>query len=99
MAQKSPAALTGSQTGLLRAIDTFNARKCILSRHVRYYVVGIKFTSEREGRKGPPAGNKTTSNRKRTAQSKAAQRKAKPNQKNQSPQKGRKTGLIYNIMQ
>jgi hypothetical protein len=38
-----------------------------------------RFT-ERDGRKGPPAGNKARFNRTNTPHSKAMQRKAKPNQ-------------------
>jgi hypothetical protein len=48
---------------------------------------------ERDGRKGPPAGNKAKCNRTNTPHSKATQRKAKPNQTTQNPHTGRETGL------
>jgi hypothetical protein len=42
----------------------------------------------RDGRKGPPAENKARCNRTNTPHSKAMQRKAKPNQKPQTPTRG-----------
>jgi hypothetical protein len=53
----------------------------------------MEFT-ERDGRKGPPAGDKTGRNRKRTPQSEATQRKAKPKQKRQTHTWGAKHGSI-----
>jgi hypothetical protein len=44
--------------------------------------------TERDGRKGPPAGNKAECNRTNTPHSKATQRKAKPNQKPQTHTQG-----------
>jgi hypothetical protein len=47
----------------------------------------IIFT-ERDGRKGPPAGNKAKCNRTNTPHSKATRRKAKPNQNPQTHTRG-----------
>jgi hypothetical protein len=46
-----------------------------------------RFT-ERDGRKGPPAGNKARCNRTNTPHSKSMQRKAKPNQTPQTHTRG-----------
>jgi hypothetical protein len=50
----------------------------------------VSEVAERDGRKGLPAGNKTRCNRTDTAQSKAPQRKAKPNKKTQTRTRGAK---------
>jgi hypothetical protein len=44
--------------------------------------------AEKDGRKGPPAGNKARRNRTNTPHSKAMQRKAKPNQTPQTHARG-----------
>jgi hypothetical protein len=57
--------------------------------------------TERDGRKGPPAGNKAECNCTNTPHSKATRRKAKPNQKPQTHARGERqaltTGATYRL--
>jgi hypothetical protein len=53
--------------------------------------------SKRDGRKGPPAGNKARCKRTYTAQSKATKHKAKPNQKSKTHTWGAKQALTTSV--
>jgi hypothetical protein len=53
-----------------------------------YSSIFFHICTERDGRKGPPAGNKAKCNRTNTPHSKATLCKAKPNQKPQTHTRG-----------
>jgi hypothetical protein len=55
--------------------------------------------TQRDGRKGPPAGNKARCNRTNTPRSKATQRKAKPNQTRKTHTRGTRQAFmcIYRV--
>jgi hypothetical protein len=67
--------------------STFRTLKTLSFRAYKFYTGLVAWCSsildiftERDGRKGPPAGNKARCDRTNTPHSKATQRKAKPNQ-------------------
>jgi hypothetical protein len=65
-----------------------SASRTLAARGSQALYVKVYFCTERDGRKGPPAGNKARCNRTNTPHSKAMQRKAKPNQKPQTHTRG-----------
>jgi hypothetical protein len=60
----------------------------IVSSTNNLYIKVSPFNTERNESKGPPAGNKARCKRTNTLQSKATQRKAKPNQTPQTHRRG-----------
>jgi hypothetical protein len=87
-------AVTGVATPLVQQRRTcscyISAPLCFVSGWRAFSSVFVckNIFTERDGRKGPPAGNKAECNRTNTPHSKATRHKAKPNQKPQTHTRG-----------